>query len=359
MVSTESGKQPLVWLLTGDKGGDNAQMRSLAKAAGLQPVEIALAFNKLHRRSNLRLGATTGTLTDAARSKLQPPWPDVVLSSGRRSVPVARWIRRQSGGRTKLIHIGRPWGRLAWFDLVLAMPQYALPDAPNVFQARMPFNKPDPEILAAAAEHWRARFEAFPRPWIGLLVGGRSAPYVLDAATAGEIGTKVSVHARQRGGGVLAVTSRRTGTAATEALFAALTVSAFKHGWSSGEAENPYLGILALADEFVVTGDSASMIAEAVRSRRRVTIAPLPVRMGRRRRRVRWMRRILPAALFDWFVDLGLFTSLRDMARLHRRLLDEKLIAVLGEETGPSVQLEEDLPRAAEVVRRLASRART
>jgi mitochondrial fission protein ELM1 len=352
MPSPSERKPLLVWLLTGDKGGDNAQMRSLAKAAGLQPVEIPLAFNELHRRSNLRLGASTRSLTDAARANLQPPWPDVVLSSGRRGVPIARWIKSQSGGRTKLIHVGRPWGRLAWFDLVFAMPQYGLPERANVFQARMPFNRPDPQALAAAGEKWRERFAAYPRPWIGVLVGGRSAPFVFDVAEATELGRTVSQRASAQGGSVLAVTSPRTGEAATAALKDAMTAPGFVHAWRAGDSDNPYLAILALADELIVTTDSGSMLAEAIRSGKPVAIAPLPRRLGKRRRRVALMRKFMPRWLFDQCIDMGVFTSVRDMSSLQQRLVDEQLASLLnGKSLDRKIAFIDDINEAVERIR--------
>jgi mitochondrial fission protein ELM1 len=358
MPETENSGGRLAWMLTGDKAGDNAQMRVLAKAAGLAPIEIPLEFNGLYRLSNWRLGATTRTLTDGSRQKLQPPWPDIVLSSGRRSVPVARWIKRQSGGRTKLVHVGRPWGRAAWFDLVIAMPQYDLPERHNVFQARMPFNAHSPQALAAAADRWRERLNVYPRPWIGVLVGGKSAPFVLDAKIAGEIGKAVSKRARDRAGSVLVVTSRRTGPDATEALFGAIEDPALRYNWRKDDPDSPYLAILALSDEFVVSGDSASMLAEAVRSGRPVSIACLPIKRGRRRRRVDIARKILPRRIFDLLVDWGLITSTRHMNLLHRRLVAEGLAAFLpSPPPTPKKPFDDDLRHAANLIRAVAAKA--
>jgi len=356
MLQTGISAPPLAWILASDKGGDNAQMRVLAAAAELQVAEFPIEFNKLSDISNLRLGATNRTLTEASCQSLRPPWPDLVISSGGRSVPVARWIRQQSGGRTKLVHVGRPWGRLAWFDLVLAMPQYDLPDRSNVFQARMPFNAHQPAALAEAAQRWRTRFEAYPRPWIGLLVGGKSAPLVLDKATAHDIATKVSRRARQLGGSVLAITSRRTSDEAANALFASLEVPGLKHKWRPADSDSPYLAVLALADELVVTGDSASMLAEAVRAHRPLSIAALPSRPGRRRRRVAMLRRLLLRRIFDFLVDLALVTTTRDVRRLHRRLVGDGLATMLDGAPPPPPQFTDDLEDAARRVRQLLDR---
>src|SRR6185369_5995781 len=97
-----------VWLLLGDKAGDNAQLRVLAAGLNVPVVEKPLTFNRLYRIPNVLLGATLSSVA-AGRDELQSPWPDLILASGRRSVPVARWIKQQSSGRTKLVHLGRTW----------------------------------------------------------------------------------------------------------------------------------------------------------------------------------------------------------------------------------------------------------
>ena len=48
--------------------------------------------------------------------------------------------------------------------------------------------------------------------------------------------------------------------------------------WQKGEAENPYLGFLAVPEVLVVTGESESMLAEAVATGKPVYIYPLPER---------------------------------------------------------------------------------
>jgi hypothetical protein len=116
--------------------------------------------------------------------------------------------------------------------------------------------------------------------------------------------------------------------------------------------------VLALADELVVTGDSASMLAEAVRARHPLAIAPLPARAGRRRRRVALVRRLLPRWAFDLLVDLGLVTSLRDVTLLHRRLLAEGLASLLpAAPASPKQDFTDDLEIAAGLVRDVIANA--
>jgi mitochondrial fission protein ELM1 len=340
-----SSAQKLAWILLGSKGGDNAQLRVLAKACGFQLREIALDFTEQYRRTNVRLGATLDTLTDEARQRLMPPWPDVVCSSGRRSVPVARWIKQQCGA--KLVHIGRPWGHLRWFDLVLAMPQYRVRNRSNVFQARMPFNALDPVALEAAAARWREDFSRFQRPWIAVLLGGASVPLTMDAATAATIAKQASQHATSQGGSVLALTSPRTSAEARDAFFAALTAPGLRHAWRPNDADSPYLGALALADQFIVSGDSASMLAEAVRRNRPVHVARLPMLLRKKRKRSEFLRGILPSALYESLADWNLVKPNRAMDQLHQRLAADGLIRFLGDPVFAPPPFEDDIAAAA------------
>ncbi|WP_204324295.1 ELM1/GtrOC1 family putative glycosyltransferase, partial [Stenotrophomonas maltophilia] len=67
---------------------------------------------------------------------------------------------------------------------------------------------------------------------------------------------------RARDGGTLYLTtSRRTRPEVAAAVDAALPEGAVLYRWSAETAaDNPYLAMLALADRFVVTGDSVSMM---------------------------------------------------------------------------------------------------
>jgi mitochondrial fission protein ELM1 len=345
---------PRIWILVTDKAGDAAQLRALARAAGLAAEEKQLAFNGLARLPNLLCGATRAGLRDTKSSPLEPPWPELVLSSGRRSVPVARWIRRQSGGKTLLAHVGRPWGRLRWFDLMFAMPQYGLPDRPNVFQARMPFNALAPAAIDRGVANWAPRLAGRRRPFIAVLLGGSARPLVFDADTARALGQSVAARARAIGGTVLLSTSRRTPRAAAEAAIAPLDRdNDVIYRFRPDDPDNPYAAFVTLADEIVVTGDSASMLAEALRSGKKVAVAPLPLRPDLRRRAADFWRAVLPAPLFALLVDLGLVASTRDLGRLQDRLRRERLIGAPGQPTDGLAPLDDDLPRAASRLRAL------
>jgi hypothetical protein len=196
---------------------------------------------------------------------LAPPWPDLIISAGRRNEPVARWIQAQArpARPVRLVHLGRPWADPRHFDLVITTPQYRVPAQPNVLTIGAPLHRVTAARLAEARQRWEAKLAALPRPWIAILVGGNSPPYVFDAATARDLARQANALARRSNASLLVTTSPRTGAAATSALREAIAAPSFFHAWTPDPDANPYLGFLALADRFIVTGESMSMAAEA------------------------------------------------------------------------------------------------
>ena len=103
--------------------------------------------------------------------RLEPPWPDLIVSSGRRSALIARTARRRAGGKPLLVHVQDPRAGARDFDLVVAMAHDAV-EGPNVLKVATTLHDVTPERLAAAADAWRERLAHLPRPLIGVVVGG-------------------------------------------------------------------------------------------------------------------------------------------------------------------------------------------
>lgn len=254
-------QQPVVWCLLGAKAGDNTQVRALAKALEWRYCEKRIKARPWELLPHLLLRVTLAGIDRRASSELEAPWPDLVITAGRRNEPVARWIQRQSGGATRLVHIGRPWATLDSWDLIVTTPQYFLPEQANIQHNQLPlFDHGEQELMTAAAA-WRSRFEDLPRPWLAVLVGGDSGKFVFTAAKGERLGQWASRLAATAGGSLLVADSPRTPADASAALGRMITVPHRHDRWGAGE--NPYRGLLALADGFIVTGESMSMLAEA------------------------------------------------------------------------------------------------
>ena len=251
------------------------------------------------------------------RSAYAPPWPDLVLIAGGRAVIDARRIRYASGGRTRVICLGRPWAPLHWFDLVVTTPQYRLPETENVITLDLPLNLP-PRASDEVLAHWQREFQDLPRPMLGVILGGDSGSYRFDAECAANLARAVNEAVGERGGSAVVVGSPRTPHEAIELLARRLEVPARVLPWARQTA-NPYASVLRLADAFVVTGDSASMLAEACHSGQPVGMFELHERTrSRLNRKLRAATPMLASATAR-LTARGLWIPARDMAELHRR----------------------------------------
>ncbi|WP_461481233.1 mitochondrial fission ELM1 family protein [Porticoccus sp.] len=262
MTQSEQTATPRVWLLFGQKAGDNNQVLALAEQLGW-PYTIKQIHNQpWELLTSLALGATLNGVDIRHSSPLVAPWPDLVITAGRGNEPVARWIQQRSGNRARLVHIGRPWAPLASWDLIVTTPQYFLPAADNVLLNRLPLHRITPERLAYEAST-EAPWHNLPRPYTVVLLGGDSGQFVFTAEKGQRLGQLVNRLVKTLGGVALVSDSRRTPAAASEAFWRQLSVPAWRHNWHDGQDSNPYMALLAQADQLVVTGESMSMLAEA------------------------------------------------------------------------------------------------
>jgi hypothetical protein len=174
-----------------------------------------------------------------------------------------------------------------------------------------------------------------PRPWTAVLVGGNSAPYVLDDATALALADMVNAEVGRVGGSAWVIDSPRTPPGAMSIIEQALEVPAFLAYSRSGE--NLYDLLLSQADRFIVTADSASMLAEALLSDRPVTLFDRPGEPDPKRRfDANWSAaaarapHTMTARLFEMAVDLGIVTRAANQRLLHRALEDAGLFEEAG-----------------------------
>ncbi|MFN2287644.1 MAG: mitochondrial fission ELM1 family protein [Chromatocurvus sp.] len=255
---------PRIWCLLGLKAGDNTQVSALANALGWQWRPIHIHARSWELAAHLSLRVTLAGIDRRRSSELAPPWPDLVISAGRRNEPVARWIQSRSGGLTRLIHIGRPWAPLSTYDLIVTTPQYNLPALSNIQHNTLPLHDHDHDVdaLAREAAALAPRLAGLPSPRIAVLLGGDSGRIVFTAEKGRRLGQLANTLALASAGSIVLTSSPRTPGVAVTACVEAITAPSFVHRWSP-HAENPYKGILGSADAFIVTGESMSMLAEA------------------------------------------------------------------------------------------------
>lgn len=317
---------PTVWLLTDDRPGNRTQAVGAARAVGWPFAEKPLVFNDEAKRATPLLGATLKTLDEASRASIAPPWPDLVIGAGRRVAPVARFIKRESQGRARVVLVGRKTpGDFA--DLVIRCAYFEQAPSPSLLELVLPPTQVDAEALDAAMRDIPDPLAGLARPVCVFLVGGPTARHLFEPDLAEAMARDVAAAAFADGLSLAIVTSPRTPADAIEAMRRGAP-DARMHLWRRDAVPNPFLAFLARADRLAVTGESESMLAEAVAARKPLTIYPLPARPLTAKARIRGA--IARAALGPGplgsigrrIMNEGWVTPRRDLSALHRMIVE-------------------------------------
>jgi len=266
---------PLCWVLSDGKAGTENQCLGLAEALALPYVVHRLQRRPATDWLPAPFWAATGTLARswaATAPDLRLPWPRVLIAAGRPSVGPALAIRRASRGTTIAIQIQDPRVAANHFDFVIP-PTHDDLSGPNVITTLGAMHGVTPEKLANAATQWHARFAVLPAPRIAVLVGGTSKHHRMTQTVAQRMGETLRELCASTGGSLMVTASRRTDPESQAALQAALSGTP-TDVWD-GAGDNPYLGMLAMADAVVVTEDSVTMASEAASTGKPMFIAKM------------------------------------------------------------------------------------
>lgn len=319
---------PRIWVLLGPRTGDNNQALALAEGIGLPFETRTLAYNSLQALS-VWLWPTAMTLDRDSRRHLQPPWPDLVIAIGRRSVPVARWIKKRNDGRTKLVRIGHPRIDPGLFDLVVTTRQYPVPPGDNVLLLPLAMSRYSaPPDSTPEEEKWLASLVS---PRRLLAIGGATKYWSLSAERVAEAARQL----QRREGSLIVATSRRTDPEVTDAVRAMLgSLSQLV------DADFPRFPVLLdAADEIFVTGDSVSMLSEAILTGKPVGLVPIEQDDKGRRK------------LGDAPRDAGPDARRRDLRRFWDYLREHNLVGTV--ERPIAAKIENPVETAARAVRTL------
>lgn len=259
MHSSNSGALTC-WVVTDGKAGMENQCLGLAEALGLTPVVKRVRLRSPWRQLTPYLRLGNRFAVGPGGDPVRPPWPDLIIGTGRKSTAPLLAIRAQSRGRSFTVQIQDPCINPRHFDMVV-VPEHDRLRGPNVLVARGALHRVTPAILAEAGERHAARLAHLPRPRIAVLIGGSNGVYTLTPAVMTDVADKLAELARTHGAGLMVTPSRRTG-AGNEAILRDRLRGLPAELWD-GTGENPYFAYLALADAVVVTCDSVSMTSEA------------------------------------------------------------------------------------------------
>lgn len=252
------------WIITeGIKGTEN-QCLGVADALGLDPVVYQIKLKQPWKSFSPFLGFEFGGIFSPA---LHPPWPDLLITSGRKSIAAARYIKKQSKGKTFSVHLQDPRISSAAFDLV-SVPMHDPARGDNVITTLGAPNRITEEKLEAACRDF-PELQKIKQPRIAVLIGGNSKAHTLSAETMHSLCRRL----KALDAGLMITASRRTGEENMAILHEAFKdTDAFI--WD-GQGPNPYFAMLCWADYIMVTEDSVSMTSDAATTGKPVYVIPL------------------------------------------------------------------------------------
>jgi mitochondrial fission protein ELM1 len=236
----------------------------VAESLGLAPVVKRIQLRSPWKQLSpfLRHGLSHAFSPDG--DSVKPPWPDILIGTGRASIPASLYARRASRvngvSKTFTVQVQNPVIDPSRFDLVV-VPRHDGLTGSNVMTTRGALHRVTPAMLKREAEKFLPHFVHLPSPRIAVLIGGSNSVYQLTPHEMAKLTRQLAALIYTTGGSLIVTPSRRTGTANLTILQAGL--AGMRSFIWDGQGTNPYYGMLGIADYILVTCDSVNMVSEA------------------------------------------------------------------------------------------------
>ena len=254
-----------IWVLLDDRMGSVGQAKGVMQEIDTSRYELVFkelvytrwaALPNFIRRQSL-LGISNPEI-------LHGKSPDLILSTSRRTAPVALYLKKihPNAVLTQLMFPGR-YGADKFDKIFLPKHDDNKKALPNFYFTVGSPHRVNQTVLNTQRQEWESAFAHLPKPWTALIIGGsiKGKPFKLENALA--LAQEVKNLKSRIGGSLLITDSRRTGAESEKEIMNILKdIPNYAFLWGSKD-KNPLMGYYACADNIVVTGDSVSMCCEA------------------------------------------------------------------------------------------------
>ncbi|MGO1118662.1 mitochondrial fission ELM1 family protein [Rhodovibrionaceae bacterium A322] len=270
---TEQSQITHCWAVSDGRAGMESQSLGLAEALCERPSIKRLSVRLPWRWLPPQFWPSPLDALSPRENEFSPPWPQVMIATGRRVIAPALAARRSAQGKCFVILMQHPRINPARADLVIA-PEHDGLTGPNVITTLGSVNRLTQDKLDKAVVDFQDQLADLPRPFTTVLIGGPSKAHSMPADHMQRFATQLADAIRNSGGSALITTSRRTGQANEDILRSAL--KDLPGVFWDGQGANPYFAFLGVADALVVTCDSVNMLCEAAFTGKPVHLVDLP-----------------------------------------------------------------------------------
>ena len=256
-----------IWVLSDGKAGDLNQCLGVAEQLGRHVETRKVAPGRpwvwLMPWGPIPMGDRPSRPT----SPLHGPFPDVAIASGRRTVAYLRHLKRISP-QTVTVFLKDPRIANSGADLIW-VPLHDKRRGDTVMATLTGPHRITEQALNLARAAAPASLLRLSTPRISLILGGDTAGHTFGKSAARRLSHYLGEELPHYMS-VMVTPSRRTPDYLLNAVRNGLRSR--PHWIWDGKGNNPYIHMLALADAIIVTGDSHSMVSDALATRVPVAI---------------------------------------------------------------------------------------
>ena len=261
-------KDKIAWCITDGAAGNVSQVKGLASAMKLdfqlKVVKLRFPWKFLPVGYLPSFGLAIKHL-DTLRDEAIPSY---IITAGRKSIYSSLYLKNKFKNKVKTIHIQDPKINSKLFDCVVA-PEHDSISGQNVIKSKLAINHINDQLLLSEAKKFQEKLSFLKKPIVTIILGGKNKSYHFDRSQLSKLEKKIDLINAKNSISLVFLFSRRTDNFIKDFI---IKKYSHKHTVWTDQKNNPYLALLHLSSCIVCTGDSVSMISEALNSGKSVYV---------------------------------------------------------------------------------------
>ena len=261
-------KDKIAWCITDGAAGNVSQVKGLASAMKLdfqlKVVKLRFPWKFLPVGYLPSFGLAIKHLDTFKNEAI----PNYIITAGRKSIYLSLYLKNKFRNKVKTIHIQDPKINSKLFDCVVA-PEHDSISGQNVIKSKLAINHINDQLLFSEAKKFQEKLSFLKKPIVTIILGGKNKNYHFDKSQLSELEKKIDLINNMNSISLVFLFSRRTDNFIKDFI---IKKYSHKHTVWTDQKNNPYLALLHLSSCIVCTGDSVSMISEALNSGKSVYV---------------------------------------------------------------------------------------